>query len=82
MGYDCGLASENSPRDIKGLRLREEYEKAKLRHEWAVSEMARQRETGHGEAYNRLMLYVQESRAEMTEALRALRSFEAEHPKK
>jgi hypothetical protein len=68
--------------ESQGHRLREEYERAKLRYIWAESEMTRQSGTAHGEDFNKLVRYVEEAKGETAEALRALESFESRHAKK
>jgi hypothetical protein len=75
------MAAKPSPDESEGYRLRDEYKRALGRYIWAKDELIRQRETAHLEDYDKLSRYVDETRAEAIESLRALNRFEAEHPK-
>ena len=75
------MAGKPSPDESEGNRLRDEYKRALGRYTWAKDELIRQRETAHLEDYDKLSRYVDETRAEAIESLRALNRFEAEHPK-
>jgi hypothetical protein len=74
------MAAEPTPDESEGLRLHDEYKRAAERYEWAANELTRQRGTTHLEDYDRLTRYVEETRVEADEALRALDRFKSEHP--
>jgi hypothetical protein len=76
------MADKPTTDETEGDRLRKEHKRAIERYEWAISELSRQRETAHGEDFDKLMVYFNETRAEKDAALRALKLFESEHPKK
>jgi hypothetical protein len=75
------MAITPRPDEVEGNRLGEKYEKANLHYQWAINELTRQRETAHGEDFDKLARYVREAEAEKTEARRALERFKSEHPK-
>jgi hypothetical protein len=71
------MADKPSADESEGLRLRDEHKRATLRYGWAIDELSRQRETAHGEDLDKLVRYVNETRTEVAEALRALNEFRA-----
>ena len=75
-------APKPTPDESEGNRLSDEYKRAVERYTWAVNELTRQRGTTHLEDYDRLTRYVDETRLEAAEALRALNRFKSEHPEK
>jgi len=75
------MAAKPFPDESEGNRLRDEYKRAVERYTWAVTELGHQKVTAHLEDYDKLSRYVDETRAEAIESLRALNRFEAEHPK-
>ena len=74
-------AAKPTPDEREGNRLLDEYKRATERYTWAVNELTRQKETAHLEDYDSPVRYVEETRAEATEAGRALDRFGSEHPK-
>jgi hypothetical protein len=74
-------AAKPTPDEREGNRLRAEHKRATERYTWALNELTRQRATAHLEDYDKLKRYVEETRVEAAEALRALDRFRSEHPK-
>jgi hypothetical protein len=75
------MATKPASDESEGNRLLDEYKRATERCTWAVNELTRQRTTAHLEDYDKLARYVEETRAEVAEALHALDRFRSEHPK-
>lgn len=63
----------------KRVHLRDVYRKVDLRYEFAISEMNRQRETAHGEDFNKLEKYLRGVYGEAAEAFCALSRFDSKH---
>jgi hypothetical protein len=75
-------AFDSKPTPAKGEvdRLREAYRRADLRHECAVNELTRQRETAQGEDLDKLANRVHKAGAKVAETFHALKLFESQHP--
>ena len=71
------MAAKPAADESEGYRLREEYERAKERSIWAVTELHRQAQTVAREDFNKLAKYVGETHSEALEVLRALKEFES-----
>jgi hypothetical protein len=71
------MAVKPGPDESEDNRLRDEYKRANLRYNWAVREMLRQAQSVPHEDFNKFAKYVRETRAETSEARRALKVFES-----
>jgi hypothetical protein len=66
----------------EGDRLRKAYEQADEHCAWVVREMARQRKTATDEDFTKLTQSFYEAQTQTATALRALKLFESERPKR